>query len=445
MVNRRNVILSYFVIIVLTLIGCSSEKSSSPESPEDEQVNLTFWFDNAGVHRTAVWEKLIEKFEKDHPDINIEYEGFLKDSAKSKFDAAIATGNGPDVASIYTSWLPEYTSRDALLPLDAQFTKWGEREKIDPDTIEFNRSIIEDRKLYGIPYSQNLDVLWVRKDWLEQSNLASPRTWDDFFKTVEALTDKEKKQYGFSIRGGAGSSFQLQRMMYAYSGISDYIVDGKSTIDDPLHIEFLKKYFALYRNYTPISDITNDYSSMLGGFDNNNVGMIQHNIGSFGQHSKFLSPDEFMVLPLPESIDGHYVVEDGNTMNFSIFKQTEHPEEAWTFLSFLSSQEAQSYWNKEVGQIPTHADVFEEEWAKNAPHLQTALHVYNDPETKFFKPPFYLIDYTTIRTTLVEPGIQEVLSGNKTVEEFLDEWSTVIEETYDRYEEYKANSNRRIR
>ncbi|WP_413363392.1 extracellular solute-binding protein [Lysinibacillus sp. 3P01SB] len=442
MIDKRRAVFCCFILLViaLTLLGCSYEKPSSGHTEKKEKVKLTFWFDNAGVHRTAVWEELIEMFEKEHPNIDIEYEGFLKDSAKAKFDAAIAIGEVPDVASIYTSWLPEYTSRDALLPLDAYFNSWSEKEKINPDTIAFNRSITNDRNVYGIPYTQNLDVFWVRADWLKNANLKTPETWDEFFYTVEKLTNKERNQYGYSIRGGAGSSFQLQRLMYAYSGISEYMVDGKSTINDPLHVEFVKKYFALYQNNTPISDITNDYPNMLMGFDNSTVGMIQHNIGSFAEHSESLAPDQFTVIPLPKSINGHYVVEDGNTMDISIFKQSKHPDEAWTFLSFLASQKAQSYWNKEVGQIPTHQEVFKEEWAINAPHLQTALQVYNDPQTKFYKPPFFVTEYNTIRMTIVEPGIQEVLSGTKTVEAFLEEWAATIEETYRRHEEYTANA-----
>lgn len=427
---------------LLCLLGCTSKESTSVElDPVEEPIQLTFWFDNAGPHRTAIWEKLIADFEEKHPHIDIQYEGFFKDTAKSKFDAAIAAGNVPDVASIYTSWLSEYAVREALYPLDSFFEQWHEQQNINPQTIEFNRSMTLDGRLYGIPYTQNLDVLWVRTDWLKQANLPNPTTWEEFFHTVSALTDIEREQYGYSIRGGAGSSFQLQRMMYAYSGISTYISEGKSTVNDPVHVEFLKKYFSLYQKYTPIRDITNDYSSMLLGFGRGEIGMIQHNVGSLAEHSEQLAPEQFEVIPIPKSIEGHYVVEDGNTMNISILSQTDYPDEAWTFLTYLTSQEAQSYWNKEVGQIPTHQAVFSEPWAKEAPHLQVALGVYNDAQTQFYTPPFYLTEYYTIRNTIVEPGIQAVLSGTKSVETFLNEWAAIIEDTHKRYDAFWQSSN----
>lgn len=65
-------------------------------------MTLTFWFDDAGPLRTAIWKELIATFEEEHPHIHIEYEGFVKDIAKPKFNSALAMQALPDVGSIYT-------------------------------------------------------------------------------------------------------------------------------------------------------------------------------------------------------------------------------------------------------------------------------------------------------------------------------------------------------
>ena len=425
-------------ILILLLSSCSKETSKEKivDSSVPKEVTLTFWFDNAGPSRTAIWKELITAFEREYPHIHIEYEGFVKDIAKTKFNSAIAMYEAPDVASIYTSWLQEFAYREALVPLDSYFEEWIERDEIDASIIEYNRSLSPDHTLYGLPYTQNLDVLWVRKDWMEQNHITNIETWDDFFYTVQAFTNKEKQKYGFSIRGGEGSSLQLQRMMYAYSGISTYIENGESTIDDPRHVEFLKKYLSLYNKNTSKNDIVKDYKEMLVDFESGAVGMIQHNIGSFEEHRQVLSSTQFQALPLPKSTNGHYVAEAGNTMDMVMFNSTEHPEEAWAFISFIASPKGQSIWNEHVGQLPTHEDVLQEDWVQRLPHLQTALSVYNDPNTIMYEPPFYLIAYNTIRFTIVEPGLQEVLSGTKTIEQFLKEWSEAVEYEYSQYEKY---------
>ena len=367
LMKQTTSVMTLIIIIGLVLTGCKGEDSSYKESDsiKDEQVKIVFWDENTGPQRTPVWEELIRQFEKENPTIDVEYVGLPKDSAKAIFDAAIASGETPDVASVYASWLPEFSIRDALVPLDSYFSKWSEKDKINRGAIEFNKRIVSNQKLYGIPYTQNLDILWIRSDWFKEANLNTPETWDEFFRSVELLTDKSNNRYGYTIRGGAGGSFQLQRMMYAYSGIETYFKDGKSTINDPKHVEFLKKYFAMYQTYTPISDITKDYKAMIAGFDSGSIAMVQHNIGSFAEHSEALDSDQFQAIPLPKSVKGHYVAEDGNTIGISVFKGTKHPEESWRFIQFINSKSAQSYWNQSVGQIPTNLDVLNEDWIKD--------------------------------------------------------------------------------
>ncbi|MFJ5715834.1 ABC transporter substrate-binding protein [Neobacillus sp. NPDC093127] len=426
----------------LILAGCSKDtkdaNAGAKEKKEDpnEKVTLTFWDENAGPQRTPIWEELIKRFQDKNPNITVEYVGLPKDSAKQKYDAAIAANDTPDVASVQTSWLPEFSLREALLPLDSYFDKWEDKEKINKGSLDFNKKIVPDHKLYGIPYTQNLDILWVRPDWFKEANVQIPENWDDFFSAVEKLADKDKNRYGYTIRGGAGGSFQLQRMMYAYSGINDYIKDGKSTINDPKHAEFLKKYFALYKKFTPQSDITNDYKAMIAGFDTGAVAMVQHNIGSFGEHSKALQPDQFQAIPLPKTADGKYVAEGGNTIGISVFKGTKHPDAAWKLASFLNSKDSQSYWNQQVGQIPTNSDVLGEDWIKQSPHIQTAFKVYDDKDTVLYQPPFYLPEYRSILDTVVDPGTQAVLSGKMTIEEFLNEWAQAFEKAQAQYDEH---------
>lgn len=432
-------LLMVLVVVVGLLVGCGSDDDSAaqPDNNDegnDDQVKLTFWDENAGPQRTPIWEELISRFEEENPNIKVEYLGLPADSSKSKFDAAIAGNDMPDVASVQTSWLPEFSIRDALLPLDDYIADSELDDLINEGARDFNKKIVNDGKLYGIPYTQNLDVIWIRSDWFEEEGVDAPETWDDFFTAVEQMTDDDR--YGYTIRGGAGGSFQLQRLMFAYSGFEEYIdADGNTVINDPIHVDFVERYVDLYQKYTPKSDITNDYKEMVAAFDTGVVAMVHHNIGSYGEHHKSLEPDQFEAIPLPKTEDGRYVAEGGNTINISIFNTTKHPDEAWKFAEFLTSAESQSYWNQEVGQIPTNSDVLDKDWIKDAQHIHTAFEVYDDPDTILYEAPFYLPDYRQILDNTVDSGIQEVLSGDKTVQEFLDLWAKEIEESEEKYRE----------
>lgn len=428
-----------FSVAAFAGIGCSHSPENTviqdKEEPAQEKVVLTFWDSNAGPRRTPYYEELIKRFEEKHPEIDVKYVGIPNQSNLQKYEAAIASNDTPDVAEVYPSWLSSFTARGALLPLDEHFEQWSEKDKINKDAIQFNREVVADDKLYGIPNTQNLDVFWYRQDWYKQEKVQPPDTWDEFFYAVKSMTDKANRRYGYSIRGGKGGSFQLQRLMYSYSGISDYFDEhGKSTINDPRHVEFVKQYFDIYKSYTPESDIRNSYKEMITAFDTGAVALIHHNIGSYGEHSQILDSEQFAAHPLPKTPEGKYVVEAGNTNGYSIFKNTKHPNEAWKLLSYLCSAEAQSYWNEKIGQIPTHMDAVKDPWVKQTQHIQKALQVLENPQTVYYYPPFYLPDYRSILDNRVDPGIQDVMSGKKTVEDFLNEWARAMEISKQKYE-----------
>lgn len=439
MVNVKLLASIFAFALAATLFTGYKTIQLQPSNGKEEKVQIMFWDDNEDPDRKALWEELIGRFESENPSIDVVYMALHKDSAKSKLDAAVASRDTPDVASVYTSWLPEFAEKNALLPLDTYFESWSKKEKINEDSIRFNRTIVKDNLLYGVPYTQNLDVLWIRSDWLEEAGVEIPETWEGFFNTAQLLTDKPSNQFGYSIRGGAGSSFQLQRLMYAYSGIGTYFQDGKSTLNHPKHIKFLEKYFSLYQQYTPKSDIANDYYMLVAGFDAGIVGMIQHNLGSYGEHKQSLEKEQFEAVPLPKSTSGRHVVEGGNTIGLSIFKDTKHPDEAWEFVQYINSKDAQSFWNKEVGQIPTNSDAMREDWVKGAAHIQRAIEIYEDPATVVYEPAFYLPEYRSILNMVVDSGIQAVLSGQKTVEEFLNEWAHAVEEANKQYKTHALN------
>ncbi|MFL6560253.1 MAG: ABC transporter substrate-binding protein, partial [Bacillus sp. (in: firmicutes)] len=226
--------------MLLTGCGGNTASSTTKESGDkDKVVKLTFWDENAGPARTPVWEEVIKRFEAKNPKIDVEYVGIPNASAKSKYDAAIAADDMPDIGSVQTTWLPEFSIRKALLPLDPYFKKSEISEKINKSATEVNKKITQDGKLYGIPYAQNLDSLWIRTDWFKEAGVTEPKTWDEFFAVIEKMRDKAKNRYGFTIRGGAGASFTIQRAMFAYSGLDFFDKNGKTNINDPKHVEFV--------------------------------------------------------------------------------------------------------------------------------------------------------------------------------------------------------------
>ena len=434
---------------VSLLCGCGSSNTGDENAASDQQTGadtmavtaekeatssgevktVVFWDENAGPNRTPYYEELIRRFEEQNPDIKIEYVGLPNSDAKNKIEVAVTGNAAPDVCGMPPQWQAGFILNDALEPLDSYFDQWSEHDKINGTIIDSLRALSSDGSLYCIPNTSTFNpMFWGRSDWFEEMDVEAPQTWDEFFDLVEKFTDESKGTYGFSIRGGAGGAMQLQEYLYAYSGIEQpFTEDGKSTLNDPKNVEALDRLKNIYNKYTPESDISNGYKEMVAAFDTGTVAMIQHNLGSYGEHSKTLGEGKFFAFAPPVSESGKRIISGGYPVNgYVMFKQSEVKDEAWRFISFLCSAESQSYWNENIGQMPTHADLANEDWVVNTQHISEAMKIQQDPNTIAFPYPLYLPDYQSIQDSIATPGFQAVLAGHKTSQDFLTEWADAM-------------------
>ncbi|MEK3912361.1 sugar ABC transporter substrate-binding protein [Paenibacillus sp. FSL H7-0331] len=408
-------------------------KPAAPAKPA-ENVKITFWDENAGPDRTPYLQEIIKRFQAKNPNITVEYVGIPSTSAKQKYDVAIASNDTPDIAGVNNIWISDFAAKGVLLALDPYFDKWSDKDKITKSLIDYNRTLVPDKKLYQIPGTMYMDVFWYRSDWIKEAGLNPPTTWDDYFKDVEKLTDASKNRFGYTIRGGVGSINQLTTAMYAYSGVERYFNDkGKATVNDPKNLEFLKKYVGMYKKYTPTSDITNAYKEMVATFDTGTAAIVQHNFGSYNNHVQSIGEGKFAATILPKSSTGKTIVAP-SANGYGIFKNSKHPEETWEFFKFILSSESQAYWNEKIGQMPINADALQSDYVKKSQHIQDGAKVMADKDTVVLDVPIYLPDYSSILAQTLEPNFQKVMSGSMTAEAFLDGWASAMEKAKAEYD-----------
>jgi multiple sugar transport system substrate-binding protein len=401
----------------LALAGCSDAGGGSGGGGS---ATITFWDNNGGPGRTPIYEELIKRFEAKNPTIKVEYVGVPSASVQQKYDTAIAGGSAPDVGGVTTSYLANLVGQDALEPLDDRVESSGLKGKLLPDLVETVRQTAPDNKMYSLPSSGNLDVIWFRKDWFEAAGLTPPTTWDELVDRAAKLTDPAANRYGYTIRGGAGSVFQLLTEAYAYSGVEEFFdASGNSTVKDPANAELVRKVAELYKKATPEADVNNNYTQMVAQFTGGSVAMMHHNLGSYSDVTKALGADKVGAITLPVGPSGRKTVVPNPTDGFAVFKGSKNPDAAWKFAEFLVSQESNSYWNEKVGQIPANTDVRSEKWIESNQPVRMALGVLEDPATKLVPAPVYLPEYSSITKTDSEPAYQKVLLGQLSPQEFL--------------------------
>lgn len=432
------------VVAALVIGGCAGPGSGSSANEEppatkpadwgEPKGEIDFWDTNANPRLTAEWEALIARFEKENPDVKVNYVGIPNSSYLQKVQNALATGETPDVLLIGND-IASLIAQDALVPVDEAFEA-DLASKIDKSMVENERVNSADSKLYKAPLTALSDVIWYRTDWLEENNLKEPKSYDDFFEDAEKLTNASANKFGFAFRGGPGSMPPMIAMMYGMSSIGQFFTkDGKATLDDKANVAAFKRYISLYGNQSATADISNDYPKIVAAFDGGSAWAMHHNLGSYQDHVKALGADKVAgVQPFPNS-KGVITANSPSVSGLSIFADSEKKAAAWEFVKFMST-DGNSEWAETVGQVPALTSAQKDEWVQESQPIKAVVETAANPKTQFVRLPTYLPDWGSILKTEMEPDFQAVLQKSMTPEEFLSKYAKRFEEALKEYKEH---------
>ncbi|MCX4975531.1 sugar ABC transporter substrate-binding protein [Streptomyces sp. NBC_00620] len=424
-------------VLALTATACGDDGSGAGGDKGDEgsgKGEITFWDNNTAVRRD-IWMEIIKDFEKKYPDIKVNYVGVPAENVQSKYDTSIQGGGLPDVGGVGAAMLAGIAAQNALEPLDSRLEKSSLNGKLNEGMVESVTAAGGQEKLFTIPTSASNGVLYYRTDLFEAAGLDAPTTWTKFYEAADKLTDRDKNEFGYTIRGGAGSIAQALDAMYGQTGITEFWNGDKTTVNDPKNVAALEKYVALYKKDTPEADVNNDFTKMVAQWDSGKIGMLNHNLGSYQDHVKALGVDKFRGLANPTSDDGTRVQVSNPVDGLALFKSSKNKTAAWKFIEFAASHESNSKWNESAGAIPSNTEAAQDAWIDEAEPTKLAAEALSSGSTKIVQLPYYLPDWNTISKADNEPNFQKVLLGKMSAEEFLD---TVAEQLNEAQAEWTA-------
>ncbi|MGN9790302.1 ABC transporter substrate-binding protein [Streptomyces sp. OZ13] len=428
--GRAASFLALTTALLLTATACGDDGSGGAGDKGGEgsgKGEITFWDNNGGV-RTDVWKEIIAEFEKKHPDIDVNYVGVASTEVQSKYDTAIQGGGLPDVGGVGAAMLAGIAAQDALEPLDERIAASPLGGKLNAGMVENVKAAGGQDLMFTVPTSASNGVLYYRTDLFEEAGLEPPTTWAKFFTAADRLTAKDKNRFGYTIRGGAGSIAQALDAMYGQSGIDTFWQGDRTTVNAPENVAALEKYAALFKKNTPAADVNNDFTKMVAQWDSGEIGMLNHNLGSYKDHVKALGTEKFRGIPLPTTDDGTRVQVSNPVDGLGLFKSSKNKTAAWKFIEFAASHESNSRWNESAGAIPAHTDAAKDAWVQKAEPTRLAAEALSSGSTKIVQLPYYLPDWNTISKAENEPAFQKVLLGKMSAKDFLDSLAEQLNE-----------------
>jgi len=437
--TKRTLLRSMTAIAAVGLLGgvtaCSSGGGGGTGGTEENPVTITFWDNNAGPDRTPLYEELIAQFEDENPTINVEYVGIPAADAPQKYETAVAGGSTPDVGIVVGWMVSSLAAQGALEPIEERLTGSDLDGKIADDSLTAAKGAAFDGELYIVPMTSTPDTLWYRSDLFEAAGLDAPETWDQFYDAAEALTDPAAGMFGFAMRGGAGSTNQLLPVAYSCSGIDSFFEGGETTLNDPANVECIQRFADMYNVSTAQADVGYGYQEMVTAFDGGSAAMMQHNLGSSQNHIDAFGEGVVVGLPMPAGeTAGERTIIAPTPEGPALFSESEHPEEAWAFVEFLTSHSANSTWNERTGQLPANTDAREDAWVSGNDALATQIEAISDPSSTIVPTGLYLPDWNGILGEMAAP-FQSLLLKEITAQQFMDEWAEKINTAEAEYRE----------
>ncbi|MDU6746039.1 MAG: ABC transporter substrate-binding protein [Actinomyces sp.] len=181
-------ILAASMVLPLSLVGCSGESSTSSESGSaasaDQQINLTFrsWIPSADQ-----WTELIEGFEKENPNISIDYsrdEDY--ETFRTGLDNDILAGDVPDIYGVQVGASFDDYAQYAL-PVEEYASDWISR--IDENSR--NQTTTSDGVEAAVPIlTAGMEYYLYNKTVFDEIGQQLPENYDDLKEVAAAAREK---------------------------------------------------------------------------------------------------------------------------------------------------------------------------------------------------------------------------------------------------------------
>ncbi len=361
------------IMVVTMAAGCQKGSGGNDSSSGDGELkgDITFWHSFTQGGRMDVIQEAADKFMEDNPDVTITIETFSWGDFYTKWTTGLASGNVPDMSTALPGHVVEMMDAEAVIPLDDVIEDIGKDRFAEAALSEGER----DGEYYSLPLYSHAQVMWYRKDLLEDANLEVPETWEEFAEAAKALT--KDGVYGCSFPCGSGDLMATRFLnFYVRSGGGSLLTDDlKADLTSDIAIEGIKYWLDIYENCSPkdsvnyaVLDQANLYYQGKTAFDFNSG----FHISGVETNSPDLV-DSIDCAPLPRlnKDDPVYGAETSN-IPMVVWSKSEHPEICKAFIETLYEDDTYTEFlaATPVGMLPSVTGISDTEAYKSNEIIQ---------------------------------------------------------------------------
>ncbi len=389
--------------MVLVVSACSNASAG-------DKVTLRLW---AMGREGEVVSELIPAFEKEHPGIHVEVQQIPWTAAHEKLLTAYVGEATPDIAMLGNTWVPEFVALNALEPLDSMVaqSKSLRHDDFFPGIWKTN---VVDGKTYGVPWYVDTRLVYYRSDILAKAGYNEmPKTWAEWRTAMKKIKSQmSANQYPMLM---PTNEWPLPGGFALETGSPILKVGGRfGAFQEPKFRQAFEFYLSFFREGLAPPVSSSQISNLFQEFERGNIAMYISGpwyIGEFRNRLDKSVQGKWMTAPMP-GIDGPGAgMAAGSSL--SIFAGSEHKEEAWLLVEYLSRPEVQLQFYHLTGDLPPRKTAWQDTALANNVHARA----FRDQLERVVPLP-QVPEWEEIATTIFEHG-ERAIRGSATVDETL--------------------------
>lgn len=279
--------------------------------------------------------ELTERFEAEHPEITVTFDAMPFDAMRDKIlTSSLAPSAVYDVIIVDNPWMEQFARAGYLEPLDERIAA-TEGYDFD-DFIGPLREIgVVEGATYGVPYYNYALGLIVRQDLFDEMGQAVPTTLEEYVEVAKAMTSEDMHGVAMQPQRGYKIMEEWKNWLYAAGGrlMND---DGTLALDSPEAAEALRLYIETHQAAAPENSVNWGFDEALRAVASGRAATML----SYNWMLPTLNDPDGMAGDLAGSFK-LYEVPGGKAVlgawHWAIAANSDAKDEAWTFISWLTS------------------------------------------------------------------------------------------------------------
>lgn len=357
--RRSTITVAAIATLAAALAGCAGAESGGGQggdvTAQDSGETLSLWV-RAG--NEAVTDAVVEAYNSSHEN-QVEITHVPADQYVSKFAAAVQSRSLPDILAADVVFMPQIIEAGAAMDLTALLEESGAAGHLNPGHVQASSA---DGKVYGVPYVSDSSLYLYNKDLFREAGLDPadpPSTWDEMSTAAAKITALGDGVHGFYLSGNATSSLAYDFTPLIWAQDQEVVTDdGSFDWDNQATQDALAFLQSLYENGDiPETSKTDTGDGFFSVFASGKIGIDL--AGGNGVNTATLGTDpefDFGLAPIPGPEDGQQASFSGGDAA-AISATTEHPDEAWDFVQWLTSKETSQETYLGLPALPPRTDV----------------------------------------------------------------------------------------